>query len=245
MATAVLATHVGNVQHIGKGKEGCSAQNGTGNNKWELHWHGKYFFIRSNSKWLVIVAKNHQVQIPCKNANPYYSNIVFQSNNWTTGGNKNKSIVLKSHSKPILPQLGIGNVAINHKNKQKLCRYFVGPRTSLALLTLYCGLHQVWGRTEKEYLKDPSTIHQHSNHTGHPISHNNFQIIWREGHSLARNIKESIFIRVNNPTLKRNIGKFSLPLIWDRFLLKTPSLNLKRHAHAVGHVNSNNSNTPL
>ena len=97
----------------------------------------------------------------------------------------------------------------------------------------------------KEHLKDPSPIHQHSNHTGHPTSHNNFQIIGMEGHSLARNIKESIFIRVNSPTLNRNIGKFNLSHIWDRVLLKTPDLNLKRHAHAVGHVNSNNSNTPL
>ena len=63
----------------------------------------------------------------------------------------------------------------------------------------------------KEHLKDPLAIHQQSNHTGHPTSHNNFQIIGREGHSLARNIKESIFIRVNNPTFNRNIGKFNLP----------------------------------
>ena len=96
----------------------------------------------------------------------------------------------------------------------------------------------------KEHLKDPSPIHQHSNHTGHPTSHNNFQIIGREGNSLARNIKESIFIRVNNPTLNRNIGKSNLPHIWDRVLLNTPGLNLKRHIHAVGNVNSNNSNTP-
>ena len=58
-------------------------------------------------------------------------------------------------------------------------------------------------------------------------------------------IKESIFIMINNPTLNRNIGKFNLPHIWDRVLLKTPGLNLKRHVHAVGHVNSNNSNTPI
>ena len=62
--------------------------------------------------------------------------------------------------------------------------------------------------------------------------------------SLARNIKESIFIRVNNPTLNRNIGKFNLPHIWDRVLLNTPGLKLKRHAHTFWHVNSNNPNTP-
>ena len=31
----------------------------------------------------------------------------------------------------------------------------------------------------KEHPKDPSPIHQHSNHTGHSTSHNNFQIIGR------------------------------------------------------------------
>ena len=60
-----------------------------------------------------------------------------------------------------------------------------------------------------------------------------------KGHGFVRNIKESIFIRVNNPTLYRNIGKFNLPHIWDRVLLNTPGLTLKRHAQAVGHANSN------
>ena len=93
---------------------------------------------------------------------------------------------------------------------------------------------RTFGERYKEHLKDPSPIHQHSKHTGHPNSHNNFQIIWREGYSLARNIKEYIFIRVNNPTLNRNIGKFNLPHIWVRVLLKTPGLNLKRHAMQLG-----------
>ena len=101
------------------------------------------------------------------------------------------------------------------------------------------------GERYKEHLKDPSSIHQHSNHTGHPTSHNKFQIKGREGHSLARNIKESIFIRVNNPTLNRNIGKFNLPHIWDRVLLNTPGLKVKRHVHTVGHVNSNSSTPPV
>ena len=64
--------------------------------------------------------------------------------------------------------------------------------------------------------------------TGHPSNHNEFQIIGREGHNLARNIKESIFIRVNNPTLNNNIGKINLPHIWDRVLFNTKGLNLKR-----------------
>ena len=84
---------------------------------------------------------------------------------------------------------------------------------------------RIFGERYKEHLKAPSPIHHQSNQTGHPTSHNNFQIIGREGHNLARNIKESIFIRVNNPTLNNNASKFNLPHIWDRVLLNTQGLN--------------------
>ena len=56
-----------------------------------------------------------------------------------------------------------------------------------------------------------------------------------EGKNLARNIKESIYIRVNNPTLNNNIGKFTLSHTLDRVLLNTKGLNLKRQ------VNNNNN----
>ena len=98
---------------------------------------------------------------------------------------------------------------------------------------------RTFGERFQMHLKDPSPIHHHSNNTGHPTSQNNFQIIWREGHGLARNFKESIFVRVNNPTFNRNIGKFNLPHIWDRVLLNTPGFTLKRYVQAVGHANSN------
>ena len=48
---------------------------------------------------------------------------------------------------------------------------------------------------------------------------------------LARNIKESIFIRVNNPTLNNNVGKFNLSHVWDGVLLNTQGLNLKRQVN--------------
>ena len=94
---------------------------------------------------------------------------------------------------------------------------------------------RTFGERYKEHLKAPSAIHHHSNQTGHPTNHNNFQIIGREGHNLARNIKESIYIRVNNPTLNNNIGKFNLSHIWDRVLLNTTGLTLNKH-------NNNNNN---
>ena len=86
---------------------------------------------------------------------------------------------------------------------------------------------RTFGERYKEHLKAPSAIHHHSNQTGHTTNQNNFQIIGREGHNLARNIKESIYIGVNNPTLNNNIGKFNLSHIWDRVLLNTKGLTLK------------------
>ena len=87
---------------------------------------------------------------------------------------------------------------------------------------------RILGERYKEHLKDPSPIHHHNNQTNHPINHNNFKIIGREGHHLSRYIKESIFIRVNNPTLNNNVGKFNLPNIWDRVLINTPGLKLNK-----------------
>ena len=40
---------------------------------------------------------------------------------------------------------------------------------------------------------------------------------------------------MNNLTLNNNIGKFNLPYIWDRVLLNTKGLNIKRH------INNNNT----
>ena len=45
---------------------------------------------------------------------------------------------------------------------------------------------------------------------------------------IPRYIKESIFIRVNNPTLNNNVGKFNLSHIWDRVLINTPGLKLNK-----------------
>ena len=65
-----------------------------------------------------------------------------------------------------------------------------------------------------------------------------------EDHGTARTIKESISIRVKNPTLNRNIGIFNLHHIWDRFLLNTHGLKIKEHAQAIGHAQSTQPNTP-
>ena len=106
---------------------------------------------------------------------------------------------------------------------------------------------RTFGERFKEHLKEPSPIHHHSISTDHPTTQHNFQIKGREGHGIARIIKESIYIGVNNPTLNRNIGRFNLHHIWDRVLFNTPGLEIKRHAKDIGHAQNtkHNSSTPL
>ena len=79
----------------------------------------------------------------------------------------------------------------------------------------------------KEHQKSPSPIHDHCNISGHKADINNFSIIGREDQNLTRAIKEALFIRVNDPSLNRNIGKYHLPHIWDEVLHKTSKLQLK------------------
>ena len=82
------------------------------------------------------------------------------------------------------------------------------------------------GERCKEDLKQPSPIHMHIQQTGHITIEDSFNIIGKEYQEWARTIKESIFIRVNNPTLNQNIGKYNLSHIWDRVLFNTPRLFL-------------------
>ena len=82
------------------------------------------------------------------------------------------------------------------------------------------------GERRKEHLKQPSPMHCHAQTTGHHIENSNFNIIGREDHGQARTIKESIYIRVNNPTLNQKIGKYNLNHIWDRVIFNIPGLKL-------------------
>ena len=92
---------------------------------------------------------------------------------------------------------------------------------------------RTFGERFKEHLKEPSPIHMHSTETGHSTTPENFNIIGREDHGLAWTIKESIFIRVNHPRLKRNVGKYTLYHIWDRVLSNTPDLKINNDNERV------------
>ena len=79
----------------------------------------------------------------------------------------------------------------------------------------------------REHLRAPSPIVEHNNATGHTTSVENCKIIGREGHGMTRTIKEAIYIRVNNPSFNKNIGKYNLPHIWDKVLFSILELRTK------------------
>ena len=86
---------------------------------------------------------------------------------------------------------------------------------------------RTFGERFKEHQKAPSPIYDHYNITGHMISIDNFSIVGKQDQNLIRTIKKALYIRVNNPSLKRNIGKYHLPHTWDEVLLNTSELKVK------------------
>ena len=79
----------------------------------------------------------------------------------------------------------------------------------------------------KEHLKAPSQIFHHNTSTGYSLDPNNFNIIHKVVHGHSWTIKEAKFIYVNDPTLKRNLGKYQLLHVWDSILQASPMLQLK------------------
>ena len=69
--------------------------------------------------------------------------------------------------------------------------------------------------------------HDHSMRSGHEVNIDNFSIVGREDQNLTRTIKEALYIRVNNLSLNKNIGKYHLPHIWDEVLCNSRELKLK------------------
>ena len=85
---------------------------------------------------------------------------------------------------------------------------------------------RTFGERFTEHQKAPSHIYDHFNTTSHNITLDNFSKVGREDQNLNRAIKEALYIRINNPSLNRNIGKYHLPHIWDEVLFNTSELKL-------------------
>ena len=104
---------------------------------------------------------------------------------------------------------------------------------------------RTFGERFKEHLKAPSPIFYHYNTTGHKVSLENFSIVGREEQNLMRTIKEALYIRVNNLSLNRNVGKYHLPHIWDEVLFNTSELKINRPCgHSICHMAITSVSTP-
>ena len=79
---------------------------------------------------------------------------------------------------------------------------------------------RTFGDRYKAHLRALYPTHEHTNTMSHPIKLDNFSIMERESQGVTRTIKEAKFIRVNDPSLNRNLGKYQLPHIWYEVLQK-------------------------
>ena len=79
----------------------------------------------------------------------------------------------------------------------------------------------------KEHLRALSPIHHQSCSTGHTVSPECFTIVDKESQGVTRNIKEVMYIHVNDTSLNRDLGKYQLPHIWDQALQDTSALQVK------------------
>ena len=105
--------------------------------------------------------------------------------------------------------------------------YFKGGTTIKNLLMAPKDKDPIQKKSGVIYLKAPSPIFDHLNITGHNVPIDNFSIVGREDQNLIRTIKEALYIRVNYPSLNKNVGKYHLPHIWDEVLFNTSELKLK------------------
>ena len=75
-----------------------------------------------------------------------------------------------------------------------------------------------FGERYKEHLRALFPIFDQLQMTGHNITLDSFSIVGREPQGFTRTIKEAMSIRVNDPPVNKNMGKYQLPHIWDEVL---------------------------
>ena len=79
----------------------------------------------------------------------------------------------------------------------------------------------------EKFREGPIPSIYHFNITGHNTTLDNFSIVGRKDQNLMRFIQESIYIRVNNPSPNKNVGKYNLLHVWDEVLFNSSELKIK------------------
>ena len=81
---------------------------------------------------------------------------------------------------------------------------------------------EFWWKIQGES-QGPSPIFYHCQNAGHIIKLDNFSLVGKEPQGITRTIKEAMYIRVNDPPLNRNLGKYQLSHMWDGVLQDMPA----------------------
>ncbi len=90
------------------------------------------------------------------------------------------------------------------------------------------------GRTLGERYKDhikssQSAIYRHAEQTGHNIpsvEEEEIQVLCKESNPIYRKLTEAMYIKYNDPSLNRNIGKADIPDVYDKVLKEEGALSL-------------------
>ncbi len=75
-----------------------------------------------------------------------------------------------------------------------------------------------------------SAIKQHCNDSGHPLPEvieDNIEIIDTESNVIKKRIIESLYIKINDPELNRNVGKMDIPEVYDNVLREKGGLEFR------------------
>ena len=86
---------------------------------------------------------------------------------------------------------------------------------------------RTFGNWLKEHLRALSPFFDHANTSAHYTKLDNFSIVGMKSHSIARTIKQAMFISVNDPPLNKNIVIGQLYHIWGEVLFNTPDYHPK------------------
>ncbi len=93
----------------------------------------------------------------------------------------------------------------------------------------------VWetGRSVEErysdHLKGQSAIHSHLNESQHTSPGvENVKVLCKESNQIKRKIKETLYIKVNDPELNRNIGKYTIPDLYNKILKEKGGLTISK-----------------
>ncbi len=80
-----------------------------------------------------------------------------------------------------------------------------------------------------DHLRGQSALHSHFNECQHtsPGIHN-VKVLCKESNDIKRKIKEALYIKVNDPVLNRNIGKYTIPDSYDKLLKEKGGLHVSK-----------------